>query len=855
MNLSFKKSALAIALATIAAPTTSFAQDTFLEEIVVTATKRASTVQDIPIAVSVTSADTIESAQIQDIADLQSVVPTLRVSQNQSSINTSYIIRGFGNGGNNPGIEPSVGVFVDGVYRSRASSSISDFPSLERVEVLSGPQSTLFGKNASAGVISIVTSKPSGETAGKVSASYGNFNALVLKGYAESAISDNAAFSIAATSNTSDGYFRNNVTGNDLNNRDRQALRGQLLLTPSDRTEVRIISDFDQIDELCCGVTNLASGPATAAINFAGGQIVPNQPFALEGFGNVDPTNEIENKGLSVQVDQEFDAFTLTSITALRKSDSFYNIDADFSSADVIQNALTNTYETFTQEFRLTSNGGEKIDWMVGGFYFDESIEHEDDLAFGPGFRPFVNLLTAVNPLTGQLAVPVSLVNQFNGINQVESALGLPVGQTFYQAGDGFTHEGTLDNEAISLFGQLDFNITDSLTATVGLNYTKDEKEATLRQTRANSFAELEFDRIGAAGAFTQITGLSPTPQNFAAVPQAAAIATAIGNTSCDGTNQGRCNPLLGLRGAQFVPSFTQLPNSVEENTTEDDEVTYAVRLAYDVNDSVNVYGSYATGFKASSWNMSRDSRPTAAQIMAIQNSSFRAPNQTAGTRFAAPEIATLFEVGLKSKFERGALNVAIFDQSIEDFQSNVFNGTGFDLANAGESTVRGIEFDATYFPVDNLELGIAGAYLDATYGEFQNGAETADGQAIDLSGRDIPGVNDLSLSAVINYRFTLAGNDAFIRADYFYEDNTAIGIDLPENPVENIGQFFRETRNVNLAAGLTTESGLGFTLWIRNATDHETLTSAFPGVAQDLNFSGYRNAPRTYGVTVTYGF
>ena len=151
MIFSFKKIVVAVALATVAAPSVSFSQETsgsssFLEEIVVTASKRAATLQETPIAVTVTSGATIDKAAIQDVIGLQSVVPTLRVTQLQSSTNTTFSIRGFGNGANNEGIEPSVGVFIDGVYRSRAGAAISDLPRLERVEVLSGPQSTLFGK-------------------------------------------------------------------------------------------------------------------------------------------------------------------------------------------------------------------------------------------------------------------------------------------------------------------------------------------------------------------------------------------------------------------------------------------------------------------------------------------------------------------------------------------------------------------------------------------------------------------------------------------------------------------------------------------------------------------------------------
>ena len=131
-----------------------------LQTVTITATKREQTLQDVPVAVSVVDSSVIEQAEIVDLNDLQSIVPSLRIGQYQSSANTNFIIRGFGNGDNNAGIEPSVGVFIDGVYRSRSAAQISDLPNIERVEVLRGPQSTLFGKNASAGVISIVTQKP-----------------------------------------------------------------------------------------------------------------------------------------------------------------------------------------------------------------------------------------------------------------------------------------------------------------------------------------------------------------------------------------------------------------------------------------------------------------------------------------------------------------------------------------------------------------------------------------------------------------------------------------------------------------------------------------------------------------------
>ena len=205
--------ALAFTSSTVAAQ-----DDAAIEEITVTATKQERSLADIPVAVTVTSADTIEKASIKDIADLSSIVPSLRVSTLQTSTQTNFIIRGFGNGANNPGIEPSVGVFVDGVYRSRSAAQIGDLVDIQRVEVLRGPQSTLFGQNASAGVISIVTQKPSFTFGGNVEATYGNYNQVLLKGMVTGPLSSTIAASLAASYNRRVGYFsdlNNNVKIND----------------------------------------------------------------------------------------------------------------------------------------------------------------------------------------------------------------------------------------------------------------------------------------------------------------------------------------------------------------------------------------------------------------------------------------------------------------------------------------------------------------------------------------------------------------------------------------------------------------------------------------------------------------
>jgi len=211
--------------------------------IIVTASKRETTLQETPIAVSVTSAETIEQAEIRDLLDLQTLVPSLRVSQLQSSANTNFVIRGFGNGANNAGIEPSVGVFIDGVYRSRSAAQIGDLPNVQRIEVLRGPQSTLFGKNASAGVISVVTEKPQFEFGGSASLTYGNFDTIIAKADITGPITDTVAFSLAGNYNRRDGYAQDLALGTDVNDRNRWGTRAQLLFEPSNDLSVRLIAD------------------------------------------------------------------------------------------------------------------------------------------------------------------------------------------------------------------------------------------------------------------------------------------------------------------------------------------------------------------------------------------------------------------------------------------------------------------------------------------------------------------------------------------------------------------------------------------------------------------------------------
>ena len=240
---------LGLVAATLVTPVVAQDDVGMLEEIVVTSTKRQSTLQEIPVAVSVVQADELKQSQILDVKDLQFLVPSLRVTQLQSSGNTNFIIRGFGNGANNAGIEPSVGVFIDGVYRSRSASALNDLPNLERIEVLRGPQSTLFGKNASAGVISVITAKPSlDEVTGSASITVGDYSQFIVKGDINGPLSDTVGFSLSGSYNQRDGYYDNLAGGDALGELNRYGVRGAAVFrsrpTSSRSALLRIIRRF-----------------------------------------------------------------------------------------------------------------------------------------------------------------------------------------------------------------------------------------------------------------------------------------------------------------------------------------------------------------------------------------------------------------------------------------------------------------------------------------------------------------------------------------------------------------------------------------------------------------------------------
>ena len=815
-------------------------------DIIVTATKREQTLQEIPVAVSVTTAETIERAQIRDLKDLSSVVPSLRVNQQASATNTNFIIRGFGNGANNPGIEPSVGVFVDGVYRSRSAAQIGDLPDIQRVEVLRGPQSTLFGKNASAGVISIVTREPKFTLGGNIEASYGNDNAIVVKGVVTGPLSDTIAASVAGGINKRDGYVRDlGPAGGRVNERDRWFARGQLLFQPGDAFKFRVIADYSKIDEVCCAAVNLQRSGATALLEALGGRVNDaNRPFADVVYNNAPSTNDIANYGISGQADYSYGPFKLTSITAYRKVRAKNGQDSDFSSADLIGNNFQDIrHDTFTQELRLATDLTGPVNALLGAFYFKEKVKQFNSIPYGTQFRPYANALIQ-GASGGALSVP--LLEQTFGALEGSPARYL---NRFFAAGQGFTENYRLNNDAYSIFGQVDFEITDRLTLTGGINYTHDKKDFRTNVVSTDVFSSLNLDDPRYAPFRNQLLLGGALAQGLAL-----ATAQALANAN---QNNPAANPLAGFRGFQFLPPFQNVPNAVEPGKTSDSDFSYTARLAYDVNDSINVYASYATGFKASSINLSRDSRPTPADFAAIRAGGFAVPNLTSGTRSAGPENSTVYEVGLKANWNVVSLNFAAFKETIRGFQSNIFTGTGFVLANAGKESVKGFEFEGMARPIKPLTLTLALTYLDPRYDSF---VQSALG---DISGSTPAGIPPISVTYGASYDHEFANYDHLIlRADFHHESDVAIAEGLPgfrslgtAAAVAAARPFRRQVDELNASLTYAMDSGLELSLWGRNLLDDRYIGTIFDSVGQQFSISGYPNQPRTYGVSARFKF
>ena len=408
-------------------------------DIIVTATRRSEALSDIPLAVSAVTAQSLANSGASDIRALNQLSPSLLVSSTSSEAAAGGArIRGIGTVGDNPGLESSVATFVDGVYRNRAGVGLSELGAIDRIEVLRGPQGTLFGRNASAGLISVITAKPSFNFGATGEATYGNYDTIRVGGGVTGPLSETIAARVDGIYFKRDGFLKDVVSGRRINNRDRWLVRGQLLFQPSDDLSVRIIGDYADRKEECCGaaylpaqnVSRAVDGSLTfgansiAGIERALGGIISDNTFRREtsltpGFGY---RGDVKDWGVSGELNYSFGDTNLTSITAYRDWKLVRGQDADFNNLDILRrpgtdaNAQRQSFQTFTQELRLQGTAfDEKLDWLVGGYFANEKLKLRDNLSYGADYERYANCLliagvlpTALAPSpTGCISVPV----------------------------------------------------------------------------------------------------------------------------------------------------------------------------------------------------------------------------------------------------------------------------------------------------------------------------------------------------------------------------------------------------------------------------------------------------------------
>ena len=424
-----------------------------IEEVVVVARKTEESISDTPVAVTVMDAEFFEETGINTINDMVRFVPGLDLTPQNTSRATGPKIRGISTFSFSDGLESSVATVIDGVVMGREAQGFFDLYGIEAVEVLKGPQGTVFGKNASAGVINVRTQAPEFEHGGRADITYGKFDEILIRGTATGPlVADTLAYRLSGSFNEHDGKTNNALAGqDDINDKDTWSVRGKLLFTPNDSFEATLIADYVTEENRCCLPTYLLVGPPTAPIAFASNSPVLQLQDALDQLGieagddnrtlAVDDTEILQESdayGFSLQMDYDLGWATVTSITAWRdwEIDEFNEADG-LSISDVNdRNGTVSDSEQFSQELRLSGQITDNIDFVAGGYYFDQD-------------------------LNAQGLVSVELAPFFNA---------------------AYLSPRTVKDESIAAFGEFTIHATEKLSLVLGARYTHEEKEATFER-------------------------------------------------------------------------------------------------------------------------------------------------------------------------------------------------------------------------------------------------------------------------------------------------------------------------------------------------------------------------------------
>jgi outer membrane receptor protein involved in Fe transport len=903
-------------------------------EIIVTATRRASPLSDVPVAVSAITAETLQNTGASDLRQLNQVTPSLYVSSTSSEAGAGGAgIRGIRTVGDNPGLESSVATFIDGVYRSRSGVGLTELGPVERVEVLRGPQGTLFGRNASAGLINVVTARPRFETEGYAEASYGNYDFMRIGAGFNAPIGETVAARIDGVYLKRDGFLKDVVSDRDFNDRDRYLVRGKLLFEPNADLSVLLIGDYTKRDEECCAATYLpvqdVSRAANGSLVFSPSSIaalIRGTTSAVPGAGQgqvLDDTfarrvaitpgrdfrSDVKDWGLSGEINYDLGAATLTSITAYRHYDLQRGLDADFNNLDIVARAgdggFYNKFRTFTEEIRLQGSAFDgKLDWLVGGYYANETLKTGDNIEYGADYNQFAAgrvqlLFQGVNPaLAGAFRqLGFQNLNAFANVFATATLAGIPTVPAAVRpaiaaaiasrvantplSGGGIDDRFEQKSRNFALFTHNIFNITDQLSLTLGVRYTNERKrlEADLNST-SNCGAY-----VTNINALRALAAAAATPGGPSVVPGLPAAL----NPAVAGVAAGLANSVL----APLAPLACVI-NNVNgdfESRKKESEWSGTAVLSYKVTPDLLTYASFSRGYKAGGFNLDRAALFSPVTLASTTNLDV--------LKFD-PEKVDAFEVGAKFDGRQIDVNVAAFYQMFKTFQLNTFNGTNFfvtdvrgckdDLGATDEDitfgnsicqntragvTSKGIEVEAFMYPARNFTVAAGFTLAKTEYYKDLAGTpdfyQPANGNSLIpalflLPGQQLSNAPEYVVTGSATWTPTVGNLRGLLYSDFRYQSEFNTGSDLFPEKAEN------GVMVVNARAGIGADDRRwSVELWTQNLFNVNYKQVAFNATLQGSNtsyaqtqrfgtqatqlFGAFLAEPRTYGVTVRTRF
>lgn len=713
--------------------------DLQLEVITVTAQKREQSLQDVPLAVTAIDGNHLKNNGIESVKDLHYISPSFILSEQHNKVaNTTTRIRGVGTTGVDAAFEGSVGFYVDGVYRSRAAMVFQSMLDIEMLQVLRGPQGTLFGKNNSAGALLFDSTKPTDEFNAGVTATLGNYSKQKLTAFVNAPVSDGLILRVAAMHDERDGFNINPITGNDTNNVDTDAIKFQALYTLND-TEIRLIADYAQSDQLCCmaiyGRIDPESDAANPALLYQIFEPLYRQasPEGLyyDTTGNVfdrrianqtDAIDELEEWGVQLKLDHQLnESLVLNSNTSYRYfNDDQTNGDWDTSQVDLGRdNRELYEFKTFSQELSLTGEiqlAGIDTEFVTGLFYQKEELEHL--VQRGTGEFLGENFQTAYGGSDFALLPPDDLARPGTFFNQT-----------------AIDHT----DEVQAAYGHFTFNLTSDLSLTTGLRYSKQTKEL----ARENLIADNDADMF-----------------NYMAQNQ-------LGLLALGATYNG--------------------PSAVFD--IEEEELTYTLGVQYKIDDS-QLYARYAKGYKAGGISLNNDAGGGLVSINTLLPADQRPDNcrdlplcyTDESDPTYAPEFVHTYEVGMKSSYQggRGRVDMTVFRSEFEDIQASTWTGTQLLTYNADTALSQGVEVENTYLMTESLTSLVAVTWLkDAKYGDEANEFQRA------LPGRDFEFAPEFSAVVNLNYDADWGPNKSVfgdINFTYKGDHETSLDVDYRQS-------------------------------------------------------------------------